>query len=97
MGVAIMLVVLTVMVVLGVGVGAEVTKRSRVQTAADAAALAGVNGDRRGAEVVAKQNGALLRSFGLRDGVVTVEVSVDGYQASASAQRTNDAWSLSAK
>lgn len=70
-------------------VATRLTQRSRAQNAADAAALAGVEGGRGSASMVAGRNGAALVSFENHRGrsgvVVTVEVSVGGEHAIARA------------
>jgi hypothetical protein len=58
---------------------------SRARTAADAAALAGVEGGRSGAERLAAENGGELVSFEAHGHEVWVTVSVDGVSASARA------------
>lgn len=59
--------------------------RSRAQTAADAAALAGVVEGRTGAERLAHDNGAVLVSFDSRRGEVQVTVEVGAVRATARA------------
>ncbi len=61
---------------------------ARVQSTADLAALAGVDGGRAAAVRVAHGNGAELRSFVAADGVVTVEVADRDAVATATAERT---------
>lgn len=72
-------------------VGARLTARSRAQNAADAAALAGVDGGRVAAAAMAGRNGAALVSFIDRPGpegnTVTVEVTVGGEHAVAAASK----------
>lgn len=69
--------------------GTAVVRRDRAQVAADAAALAGVEGGRARAGVLAAANGAAMVSFvrtGGSDGwTVTVEVDREGVTARARA------------
>lgn len=78
-------------------VGARLVARSRAQNAADAAALAGVDGGSGAAAAMAARNGGVLVSFVERPGrggstvamdvamEVIVEVTVDGEHAVAAA------------
>ncbi len=68
-----------------VGVTDRVVSRARAQSAADAAALAGVVEGRSGAEDLARENRATLVSFEQSGSVVRVVVQRDGVQAAASA------------
>ena len=65
--------------------GAEVVDRARARTAADAAALAGVTGDRPAAEQVARADGATLERFVRVGDQVEVTVRVDSSRATARA------------
>ena len=67
------------------GVTDRVVSRARAQSAADAAALAGVVEGRSGAEELARENQASLVSFEQSGSVVQVVVQRDGVQAAASA------------
>jgi Flp pilus assembly protein TadG len=71
--------------------GVTAAQRARAQTAADAAALAGVSGGRVAASRFAVANGGALRSF-VRSGppaAVTVTVTVELGGAVATARATN--------
>lgn len=72
-----------------VSVGVRMTDRARAQNAADAAALAGVAGDRTASAAIAARNGGVLVSFDRRAGEqgfsVTVEVDVGDERAIAAA------------
>jgi len=68
-------------------VGAAAADRARAQTAADAAALAGVEGGRPAATRIAAEHGGELVAFDLRDGVVAVEVRLGVASAAARAAR----------
>jgi hypothetical protein len=72
-----------------ISVGKHLTQRGSAQTAADAAALAGVDGGQAAAAEVAGRNDAVLLSFERRAGgdgyVVIVAVSVGDEQAVAQA------------
>jgi Flp pilus assembly protein TadG len=71
-------VVFAALVAIGVAqVGAVVLQRQRVQTAADAAALAGLQGGQPAAARLAATNGALLVSF-QREGFTVTVVVADG-------------------
>ena len=59
--------------------------RQRAQQAADAAALAGVSGDRSASHTLAELNGATLVSWSRVGADVLVTVAVDGRRASARA------------
>jgi len=65
--------------------GQRIVERGRAQTAADAAALAGLSGGRAAAVALAGRNGARLVRFDQTGDVVTVVVDVDGEQAGARA------------
>lgn len=83
-------VLLTLFAALCVGlatVGAGVVARARAQSAADAAALAGVSEGREAAERFALQNGANLVEYRENDVSVDVRVELDGVNAQASAIR----------
>ena len=92
--VAVWLLALTMMAMALVAGVDVMVDRSRAQTAADAAALAGAAGGRSEAERVVQHNGAVLVSFIQRPGrspqsllVVDVVVQVDGVTAEASGER----------
>lgn len=87
-----MLPLLALLLALGLGcvvvlgrVGAASADRSRAQTAADAAALAGVHGGPAAAREAAEANGGALASFAVVDGVIEVEVELGDGSASARA------------
>ncbi|CAB4698692.1 MAG: hypothetical protein F2934_00080 [Actinobacteria bacterium] len=65
--------------------GRDLDDSARAQTAADAAALAGVQGGRQLAAEVAEANGAELVSFVADNGSVRVTTAVSGAVASARA------------
>lgn len=67
--------------------GARVVGIEQAQVAADAAALAGVDGDRSAATRLAAANGAVLVSFTVIGDDVLVTVTVDGVRATARASR----------
>lgn len=69
------------------GLGRAAADRAQAQTAADAAALAALDGGRTAATRLAAMNNAILVSWrrGPGPGEVTVVVSVDGVQATARA------------
>ena len=66
--------------------GVEVIDRARARTAADAAALAGVDGGRPAADAAARANGGRVLHFVARDGATEVEVQVGGSEATARAR-----------
>ena len=79
-------VVMAALAVVGTGqFSVRVIDRGRAQTAADAAALAGVAGGRIAAGRLAVDNGARLVSFAEADGAITVVVDVGGQRATARA------------
>lgn len=80
-GAAVSLAVLTALVPLLDGL----IDRQHAQAAADAAALAGVEGGRSAAVSIAAANGAVLVSWRTRGDEVTVVVQIDGQRASARA------------
>jgi hypothetical protein len=89
------LMVLVVLVAMGAALllgrlGVEVVDRARARTAADAAALAGVDGGRPAAEQAARDNGGRVRRFVTTGGATEVEVQVGGAVATARA-RAGDA------
>lgn len=93
-GQAIGLVLISIALIGAVAVGVvrlsrHVTRRALAQTAADAAALAGVDGGERAAEAAAGRNGASLQGFernAASDGfMVTVDVAVGDEHAVARA------------
>ncbi len=65
--------------------GTEVIDRARARTAADAAALAGVEGDRAAAERVARADGAALERYVRVGDQVEVTVRVGNFRATARA------------
>jgi len=67
--------------------GARVVDRSRAQTAADAAALAGVIGGLDAAASVAAANGGTVVAYRVLDLDLVVTVRVDGEMATARATR----------
>lgn len=71
-----------------VRLGGQVDDRARAQTAADAVALAGVDGGEVAARTIATRNGAEIESFVVRDGEVEVVVRVADRRASARARRS---------
>lgn len=79
-------VVFAALVAIGVAhAGAVVLQRQRAQTAADAAALAGLDGGQVASARLAAVNGAQLVSFDRQGLVVTVVVSLGRVQARARA------------
>lgn len=71
-----------------IGLSQRVLDRTQAQSAADAAALAGVVDGEAGAERLAAANGGELVSFEAEAGSVRVVVEVDGWRAEARAERT---------
>ncbi len=67
------------------GLGDRVVSRARAQSAADAAALAGVVEGRAGAEELARANQARLETFEQSGSIVRVVVEHDGMRAEATA------------
>jgi hypothetical protein len=65
--------------------GGRLVDRTRAQTAADAAALASLEGGRAAAEAIAARHGAVIVSFRATADTVTVMLAVDGEQATARA------------
>ena len=88
LGLAVIVVALVVMVAIA-DLGGNVVDAGRARTAADAAALAGVEGGREGSARIAAGNGAALVSWSSRpdgDGTaVTVTVRVGRAKATAAA------------
>ncbi len=82
-----MLVAAAVMGAIVVGVGDRLVDRAKAQTAADAAALAGVSGGRSAAQRFALSNGGILRSFEAAGALVQVRVAVGRAEATARAER----------
>jgi len=89
-------VVLCALAAVAVGrAGAALVAHQRAQQAADAAALAGVDGGERRASAIAAANGATVEAFhrevvtGARLDVVTVTVTVRAGGSSATARATN--------
>ncbi len=70
-----------------VGISDRAIDRTRAQSAADAAALAGVAEGESAASAVAQRNGAALTSFVREGDEVLVTVVVDGVEAVARAER----------
>lgn len=86
-GLSLALAVLLIVTWLLVAVADRVVTRTRAQSAADAAALAGVADGESTAANVAERNGATLISFvGVENDVVVV-VAIDGVRATARAER----------
>jgi hypothetical protein len=93
--IGLVLIAITLVVVIAlavVSVSTRMVQRSRAQTAADAAALAGVDGGMTGSGAAASRNGAQLvawtRSAGADGERVTVEVVLGGEHAVASASNS---------
>lgn len=84
--VALVLVLVVVVSLLLAAIGDAVIDRSRAQTAADAAALAGAAEGRAAAERLATANGAILVSFDPGPPVEVV-VEIDGRRARARAEK----------
>jgi hypothetical protein len=80
-----MLLAAVAVAVLLVHLGRTGIDRASAQTAADAAALAGVVEGRPGAEQLADENGAVLVSFEVHQGEVQVTVEVGSVRATARA------------
>lgn len=80
---AVVLAVAVLMMLVLSALGTHAGRRARAQTAADAAALAGVYEGRAGAEDLAGRNGAVLVGFETKGDVVRVVVSVEGVEAEA--------------
>ncbi|GEM_PF-111261 len=66
--------------------GGVVVDRERARTAADAAALAGVEGGRAAAEIEARANGGTLEAWVVSDGFSQVTVRVGRARATARAR-----------
>ncbi len=82
--------VLLVVFVTAIGVMGRITlDRTRAQTAADAAALASLDGGRPAAEDLAERHGASVVSWVRGPGVFEVTVVVRLGQSSATARATN--------
>lgn len=78
----------TVALLLGVAaVGDAAIDDARAATAADAAALAGAAAGPGAAHETAVRNGAVVVAITTKGAVTTVEVTVDGARAKASAER----------
>lgn len=71
-----------------IGLAVRVVDRAQAQSAADAAALAGVMEGRSGADRLARANGGALVSFEASDNAVQVVVQVDRWRAEARAERS---------
>jgi nitrous oxide reductase accessory protein NosL len=81
-----MAVVMAALAVVGTGqFSVRVIDRGRAQTAADAAALAAIDGGRSEAGRLAAHNGGRLVSYLESDGAITVVVDVGGQRATARA------------
>ena len=79
-------VVMAALSVLAVGLfGQRIVDRGRAQTAADAAALAAIEGGRSAAQRLATRNGAVLVGYSEAGDVVTVVVELRGERATARA------------
>ena len=79
-------VVMAVLSVVAVGLfGQRIVDRGRAQTAADAAALAAIEGGRSAAQRLATRNGAVLVGYSEAGDVVTVVVELRGERATARA------------
>lgn len=85
---ALVLVVVLMTTSLVIGLTVRVLDRAQAQSAADAAALAGVMDGRAGADRLAAANGGMVVSFEASDNAVRVVVSVDGWRAEAWAERS---------
>ena len=83
---AVAVVVVLCMVAVG-RFGSRVVRIEQAQVAADAAALAGVDGDRAAASAIAAANGGTLVAFRVIGDDVLVTVVVEGVRASARASR----------
>ncbi len=68
------------------GLVSRISDRTRAQSAADTAALAGVVAGESEASAIALSNGARLVSFEESRGIVQVTVEIDGVRATASAE-----------
>lgn len=71
-----------------VGLGRQVDRRARAQTAADAAALAGARDGEDAARSIASAGDATLESFVTRGAEVEVVVRLDDERATARARRS---------
>ncbi|HEY7627972.1 MAG TPA: pilus assembly protein TadG-related protein [Ilumatobacteraceae bacterium] len=79
-------VALSALTLVGIGaLGRRVVNRTRAQTAADAAALAGTSGGREAAVRLAAANGGVLVDYRAEGDVVLVTVVVHGERAMARA------------
>ncbi len=70
-----------------VGIGAEASKRTRAQSAADAVALAGAAGGKGEAGRMAQKYGANLLTFSIDGSTVSVVLLLDGIRSYAHAER----------
>ena len=84
--VAVVLMAATVAVLVVAHLGGVVVDRARARTAADAAALAGVDGGRPAAEAEASANGGVIESWSVSDGATEVTVRVGRARATARAR-----------
>ena len=71
-----------------IGLSVRVVDRAQAQSAADAAALAGVMDGQTGASRLAEANGGELVTFEAGDNEVRVVVEVGGWRAEARAERS---------
>ena len=85
--VAVFMLLAALLMVRVVELGAAAASRARAQTAADAAALAGVVEGREGADEIARRNGATLVAWVEEADQVQVTVRVDDAEATARAER----------
>ena len=86
--VAMVLAVVLMMTSVVIGLSVRVIDRTRAQSAADAAALAGVVEGESGARRLAAANGGELVVFAADGNTVRVLVVVDGWRAEAVAERS---------
>lgn len=85
---ALVLAVVLITTSLIIGLAVRVIDRAQAQSAADAAALAGVVEGRAGARRLAAANGGSLVEFDHEANAVRVVVEVDGWRAEARAERS---------
>ena len=84
---AVVVAVIVVMALVVVRTGLQVDRRARVQSAADAAALAGATEGEDVAGSVTEANGAVLETFEVRGSEVEVVVRIGDQRATARARR----------
>ena len=84
--IALVVVATAVVALLVAELGTAVTDRAQARTAADAAALAGVNGGRAAAAVIAAADNGSLERFVAADGATEVTVRVGRARATARAR-----------